>query len=53
MPWHAPQLALAGWCEAAESAGGAPWQDVQARVPAVIQVGLVPDAPLPAKLPWQ
>src|SRR5512136_1719379 len=34
-PWQVAQFVLLGWCDAALSAGGAPWQAVQASVAAV------------------
>ena len=53
-PWQVAQVALAGWCEAAVSAGGAPWQEVQESVAAVVQAGVTLVAPTPPpRLPWQ
>jgi len=56
VPWQLAQFALAGWCVAAESAGGLPWQLLQAlKVPVtVVQTGVVPVPPLSAlEPPWQ
>ncbi len=53
MPWQVAQAVLPGWWVVALSGGGAPWQEVQARVAAVVQVGVTMAPTPPVKLPWQ
>src|SRR5512137_264697 len=53
VPWQVAQFVLLGWCDAALSAGGAPWQAVQPSLPEVDQEMAVALWLPPGKLPWQ